>query len=687
MIKNVNDLRSLRIFIHELIKLVVLNKIMKGFFSFLIFIFASSIVCAQAPTAIEKKAEQGYANRFIDTLTSLHIQYEALSLAQQTHDRVDEAICHAYLAMTYRRMLNLKDFRKNTELAYDIANNTKNERAIAYGNWTMGLLRSYIDDKTAALDYMLKAYVIFQKIHEYRHCAKLGADISYLFSTGVTIKSKKYADEALTYAVKSNDPESILHARLAVGSYLSDHIITGRWESWQRAVDFFKETIVLAGKDADRIISKSNIGIAHINLAELYMNGPSPIDEHALLSNLETATDIGKKYNLRNVYRSSLGIRGQYFVEKKEYRMAERLFKEGIAFQQGLPYKDNDLFAAFYNCLKDLAAREGDHQSYYEYDKLFVKYNQLKYDESIQEKLQNTDARFEAEKRIARITQLEKENELQKKNKLLSYSISGILLIGLVFVYRSYHYRKCYYQNREDILQQQQANAALKVQLMEKESLETLSEKIALERRLLQSQMDPHFMFNILGSIQNMILQSDRVTAVGYLGKFAKLIRQVLEQSRMESICLTDEINTLNHYIELQQLRLNYNFDYEIKYGANVDTNIHIPPLLIQPFVENAIEHGLKPLTDSRRGLLQISFTQDIDRNVLICSIVDNGIGLRRSKSDKTQDSHQSLSTKITDERLLLMQQQNAYTKMEIHDRKSEEGEKGCIVRLTIPIL
>lgn len=664
-------------------------KIMKGYFSFLLVIFAliSRFACAQTATPIEKKAEHGYTQRFIDTVASLRLQHQALSQAQSQQQKADEAICHAYLAMTYRRMLNLKEFSKHTELAFAIADQTQNQRAIAYANWSMGLLRSYIDDKSGALKYMLKAYGLFQNLQEYRYCAKLGSDISYLFSNGATAKCRKYADEALIYARQSNDPESILYAHLAVGGYLIDRIKIGRWEDWQYTIDFFKQTISLAEQAGDSIISKSNLGIAHMNLAEVYMNGPKPIDEKAILTNLEIATQISMKYNLRNIYRSSLGIRGKYFVEKGDYETAEKLFKEGIAFQQSLPYKDNDLFVAFYSSLKELAALRRDFKSYYHYDKLFAKYNQLRYDETIQQQLQHTDARFESEKRTARIAQLEKENQLQKKNKMLGYGISGVLLLGLVFMYRSYYYRQRYYQNREDILQQQQANTALKVQLMEKETLETLAEKIALERRLLQSQMDPHFMFNLLGSIQSMILQNDRLTAVNYLSKFAKLTRQVLEQSRSESITLESEISTLNDYMELQQLRLNHRFDYKINGGSDIDLTLRIPPLLIQPFVENAIEHGLKPLAESRKGILQVTFALDIDRNVLICIVNDNGVGLSNGKITHCQNNHQSLSTIITKERLALMRQQNPHIQMEIHDQQNLSGEWGCTVRLTIPLI
>ncbi|TDQ77301.1 sensor histidine kinase [Sphingobacterium yanglingense] len=674
---------------------------MKGIFSFFeIYFFQRwvmrclvSLLCgllyangasAQKQSDIEQMAIDGYALRFADTTASVRTQNQALLLAQQKNSPADEAICYAYLAMTNRRLLHLKEFTDYAERSFEIAGRINNRRATAYANWAMGLQRSYIDDKAGAIEYMLKAYNLFTTLDEYAYCAKIGADVSYLFSPSSNANVHKYADEALRFAEKSADSESILHARLAVGSYLLDSAATGNPAQWQKAVSFFKETIWQAEQVESAIVSKSNIGIAHINLAVLYMNGPKPIDESAFLANLEKATQIGMHYNLRNIYRSSLGLRGQFFFQKGNFRTAESLFKEGIAYQQTMPYKDNDLLATFFGCLKELAAAEKDYVSYHEYDTYFNKYNKLKYDEATQKIMQNADARFESEKKQALIEQLEKENSLEKKNKFLGYGISSVLLIGLVFMYRSYYYRQRYYQNREDILQQQQTNSELKVQLMEKESLEALAEKLSLERRLLQSQMDPHFIFNLLGNIQSMILQNDRVTSVSYLGKFAKLTRQVLEQSRMEHILLEEEIRTLKNYIDLQQLRLNASFDYNIHVDETISTDISIPPLLLQPFVENAIEHGLKPLAEIRRGLLEIQFHLDTAHDILECTITDNGIGLEESKGNKVNVSHNSLSTGITNERLALMYPNNPFVRLEVRDR--EEGF-GCVVYLAIPII
>jgi signal transduction histidine kinase len=666
--------------------LLIKNSGLKSVFLLLLLLFFTAFANAQQLSSIEKLAAYGYSKRFADSSSCKKMVLQALELAKKKNIIEDEVICYSYLALTQKRLLHLKEFTRYADTAFYLSKKTNKIRAKAFASMAMGSLKSYIDDKPEALNYLLASYKLFAKAGAHDHCAKIASDISYLFSPASPTKVEKYAREALYHASKAGDAESQLYARLAFGSHLTDNIETGTGAKWLEAVHFFKETAAFAEKHSSNIVSKSNIGVAYINLADLYSKGPKPIDEKAFLNNLEKAAVIAKKYNIKIIYRSAIGLKGFYFTQKGDYAKAEVLFIEGIKYQQSLPYTDNYLLAAFYDCLKDVAAKRKDFGAYHNYDTLFAKYNQLKYNESTQSLLQNADARYESSKKIERIKQLQLENELVQKNKLLGYGIAGVLLIGLVFMFRSYYYRQRYYLNREDVLKQEQANSELKVQLMEKETIENLAATLSLERRLLRSQMDPHFIFNALGNIQSMILQKDTLPAVSYLNKFAKLTRQVLEQSRKETISLDEEISTLKNYIELQQLRLNNGFDYTIEYDESVETDILIPPLLIQPFIENAVEHGLKPMEKEIRGLIEIYFTQQIAKKNLVCTIKDNGIGLAASRKLKLKDHHESLSTKITDERLSKMKQENEYAGFVVSERDEAKGS-GCIVILNIPIL
>ncbi len=608
------------------------------------------------PSSIEQMAAKGYALRFTDTVRCLQLQKAAIRAAQQQHRPADEAIAYAYLALTQRRLLNLQRFTEYVEGSWKIARAVKDTRAQAYAYWAMGSYRSYIDDKAAAAVYLLQAYRLFRQLQVYEHSSKIAAELSYCYSPGPLATIQQYASTAVREANKAGDSDSKLHAGLAMASYLTDRFReAGDTLAWQEAVLQLQQVIRMAEQDSLRVASKSNIAVAYLNLAVLYWESPPPVNIPAFLYHLGQAQGTGRQYGIKNVYRNALGLRGEYLISQGQYDQAGQLFREAISVQQRLPYPDPYLMVAVYGSLKRLASLQQDYAGYYRYDTAFTRYSQLQFNEKSQQLLQLVHARFDSDKKTATIRQLEQENRLQKQNTYLAAGIAAVLLAGLALGYRSYYFKRRFYREQAASRQQEQQNSDLKMQLLEKESLETLTEKLSLERRLLQSQMDPHFIFNALGNIQSMILQQKNEEAVRYLGKFSHLTRQVLEQSRQPLITLEEEISTLTHYMALQQLRFNDRFDYEVGYDPALSLQEQLPPLLIQPFVENAIEHGLKPLEGSRRGWLRIYFSLDTNGRMITCSVSDNGIGMAASRSRQKDTGHRSLSTRITAERLALM--------------------------------
>jgi len=188
-----------------------------------------------------------------------------------------------------------------------------------------------------------------------------------------------------------------------------------------------------------------------------------------------------------------------------------------------------------------------------------------------------------------------------------------------------------------------------------KRRISAIEEKIMLEREIrnlersaLQAQMNPHFIFNCLNSIQSFIISNEKEMAMDYLSKFAKLIRLNLNASHSNNVSLDQEIKMLKNYIELEQLRCNHSFEYSITVPDHLDPiSTLLPPLLIQPFVENAIIHGMKERTSG--GLIDIKFGK-VD-SALHISIADNGHGMVKNPvNDK-----QSIGMKLTQKRLALI--------------------------------
>jgi len=205
---------------------------------------------------------------------------------------------------------------------------------------------------------------------------------------------------------------------------------------------------------------------------------------------------------------------------------------------------------------------------------------------------------------------------------------------------------------------------------------------IHLEMQNLRSQMNPHFIFNILQGLQQVVLQNNPLKANKLLTSFARLMRQTLEQSRLSEIGLDEEVKTLENYLSLQQNRFVGAWEYEIDVAAALeDEPIRIPPMLLQPFVENAIEHGLR--TKESGGLISICFFPTDDGSGLWAEVTDNGRG--RAKTNTGTGEHQSLSTQITLERLALLK---GKTSLEIIDLKDEQTHEptGTMVRVLIPL-
>ena len=215
----------------------------------------------------------------------------------------------------------------------------------------------------------------------------------------------------------------------------------------------------------------------------------------------------------------------------------------------------------------------------------------------------------------------------------------GLLFLGLIYMYYKWQIRKIEYKN--------------KLQL----------EKINLEKNLnqsklkaIKSQMNPHFFYNALNTIQSFILSNDKKQAVNYLSKFSNLTRTILEMTEKETISIAEEIKTLSLYLDIEKARFDEDFNYEINIGYGIDIeNIKIPSMLLQPYVENAVKHGLLHKKGEKK--LTIDFERVFDS--LKITIDDNGIGRQKSaelNAIKNKD-HSSFATEAMQNRIALLNQ------------------------------
>jgi tetratricopeptide (TPR) repeat protein len=282
----------------------------------------------------------------------------------------------------------------------------------------------------------------------------------------------------------------------------------------------------------------------------------------------------------------------------------------------------------------------------------------------------------ENENQALRLNQKKQERKIIEKNWLLFVSMFVILLacLSLFLVYR--------------VLQNDKKNLALE----EANKLSTYNQQLAeLEIMALRSQMNPHFLFNSLNSIRNFIIKNEPQLASDYLANFAKLMRKILDASQQSKIQLEEEVDMLCLYLDLELMRFSNRFEYKIDIAEDLKgLGISIPSMVLQPFIENAIWHGLLNKEEHEAAILTIRFLEiDNVDDEIICEIEDNGIG--REQSKKMQSGlklHKSKGISITQDRLMKLSKHYHEHPVAFEDLKNDKGEAiGTKVKLILPLL
>ena len=206
--------------------------------------------------------------------------------------------------------------------------------------------------------------------------------------------------------------------------------------------------------------------------------------------------------------------------------------------------------------------------------------------------------------------------------------------------------------------------------------METKQQMADIEMQALRAQMNPHFIFNCLNSINRYIVKSDQATASLYLTRFAKLIRLILDNSNSKTVTLTNELEALHLYIGMESIRFEKQFTYEIIVDEDVHPDhVYVPPLIIQPYVENAIWHGLLHKEQSGHLKIQISLKE---AGMLECLIEDNGVGREKAKEmkSKSASTSKSLGMKLTESRLAILNKQSNWgASVEVIDLMGADGD------------
>jgi len=355
------------------------------------------------------------------------------------------------------------------------------------------------------------------------------------------------------------------------------------------------------------------------------------------------------------------------------------LANEGLSIAQKAnvkPYiiQSNFLLSQIYQALKK-------EDSAYFFMRQYVLLNDSVKNQQFLWRLTSYKKQADFQEQINKVSFLNKENTSNKEKLKQAAQLKWAFIIGLLLMALAavIIYRNLSLKRKNENLES------------EKRQSELQNKAIDLEIQALRSQMNPHFIFNCLSSINRFILKNKTEEASDYLTKFSRLIRMVLNNSKQSFISLEDELETLRLYLEMERLRFKNSFDYSFTYTNPVDANnIFIPPLLLQPFAENAIWHGLMHLNEQagkqKKGFLSFDFSAV--EKFLICVITDNGVGREQAEllKSKSAEKQKSMGLKITTERLsLLNNNSNEQTFFTMEDLVDENGNTtGTSVHLKI---
>lgn len=350
---------------------------------------------------------------------------------------------------------------------------------------------------------------------------------------------------------------------------------------------------------------------------------------------------MGYDFLRASVYKSL----GKNYIAINQKEKGIKYLQKAVVIARG--NKDANNAMESYEFLHKVYANLNDYYNAYsnalQYHSLKDSIYNLEKDKTIFE----LNTQYQTEKKEQMISLLKKENQVKAlQNKQQNYLIIGIIGLLMIGVFTGF-----LFFTRFKVKEQNKLLAA-KVTAVEFEK-----DKTRMELTALKSQMNPHFIFNALNSIQEFIILNDKKKANQFMGKYADLVRSTLNMSDKESITLEEEIKTLELYLELEKLRFEDNFSYAIDVSGDLlENNYKLPAMLIQPYIENAIKHGLL----HQQGPKSVTIQFDIDpsdNSIITCTIEDNGIGRVRSAELNAMrlKKHTSFSTGATQKRLELL--------------------------------
>ena len=541
-------------------------------------------------------------------------------------------------------------FEKVLESNPDNAKEINNSLARAYGS--IGIVFSEQSSYAKALKYELKALKIYETNHNLEKCARLYNNIGIVYkSQDEYFKSLNYFVKCLKIQEKIGD-ETVGITTTNIGNiYLNQKNFSKAFDYYTKAQQLFEKYPNPRG------------------LGELYNNFGLYYKARNMQS--EALQTFDKAITVFNSIEDKFGVSDTYFYIGEIYFEQNKLDESLVATNKSLALaKELDVIEQVQNAEKRLSEiyekKHNTEESLRHFKLYSIAKDSVANTENIRSSVRaEMNLEFDKKEVLQKKEQEKREaiyNEESKRHQqqILFVILFILLVFGIIFLI----------YNR----------------LQLKKTLTLQKELAEYEQKALHLQMNPHFVFNCLGSISSFIVQNGSDSAIKYLSKFSKLMRLTLEYSKESLIPIDKEIEGLQNYLELEKLRFNQKFDFKITKDGEIEDDMALPPLLIQPFVENAIMHGVIPKKEF--GNIAIGFK--IENQIFVCTIEDDGIGFNQSIAQKENSvvAHKSMALNITKKRLEMIESvTNQRANVNIEEVKDNQGSiVGTKVTLQLPI-
>ncbi|MDB4292774.1 tetratricopeptide repeat protein [Maribacter sp.] len=541
-----------------------------------------------------------------------------------------------------------------------------NALEVAKTLFTLGKSYKNMGDFDIALMRLYRSASIYDSIKNKDGLAK-----TYLSIGGILNRSGK-PEEAIAYYSKANDINKNLGNTLKYAMGLQNiGNVHGVNKQYEKSINYYKQAldfITPLNHSYEKAMILGNLGGAYTGLNQHHVALEYHLKAHEIRKTLSNKRTLA--YGLANI--------GTSFMKLKRFPEAQKNIDDGLNLAMEIGSKS--LIAQIFDLKAKLGTEKGDFKMAYDNIKTSYRWKDSIFNEKTNLQINELQTKYETAQKDKEITVLTKENQLQEANSqkeatlrkaLYGGLISLVIIAGLIF-----------YSMRQRL-----RNQKVVVAKNEEITRAQLSEELqALEMKALRAQMNPHFLFNSLNSINTMILNDEPHNASKYLSKFSKLVRLMLENSEQSKVSLKDELDTLEAYIQLEAIRFNNKMDYKIEVADEIDQEgTYLPSMVLQPFVENAIWHGL--LHKDQKGLLTVNIKETNDN--LLCSIIDNGVGREKSLTLKKDGGlkKKSMGIKITTDRLKLLTKQKIKDVINIIDLKDHDNKAlGTQVNIQIPL-